>query len=252
MPHSSQESQCLQVDPKVTSLQATVKSQSSQVVPKVTISHSPQVMVPQQTTKPLAHSHICIGDICVFKIHNIWKIGKVLQFSYKDGKTLKARQCNETSLNITTVSKRVAVVCSWFHWYPPLSTNTFSICYGGDLSQSCLLNDYILTLSSDCLQSVQLETAAENAPKGILRSDSAKHKLACAKLISLSDEAIVCIEKTVHNLDKVDLTGASEVTEENDVETWKKYGCYRLTTTHKYHLCNDHLLTDIHMGAAKN
>ena len=83
---------------------------------------------------------------------------------------------------------------------------------------------------------MQLETAAENAPRGILRTDSAKHKLVCAKLISLSDEAIVCNEKAIHDLDKVDLTRASEATEASDVETWKKYGCYRLTTTHKYHL----------------
>jgi len=32
---------------------------------------------------------------------------------------------------------------------------------------------------------------------------------------------------------------------------WKKYGCFALTNLHKAHLSSDHLLDDIHMGAAQ-
>lgn len=32
---------------------------------------------------------------------------------------------------------------------------------------------------------------------------------------------------------------------------WKKYGCFVLTNLHKAHLCSDHLLDDIHIGAAQ-
>ena len=32
---------------------------------------------------------------------------------------------------------------------------------------------------------------------------------------------------------------------------WKKYGCFLFTNLHKAHLCTDHLLDDIHMGAAQ-
>ena len=209
-----------------------------------------QVQLPQGVAK---HQFINIGDVAVFTLQSKWRIGKVLQFFYQDAKTLKARQCNSATINIATVNKHVAVVCSWFDWHPPLSTNTYSICCAGIMPHSCSLNNYILTLSSECLQSVLLEKAAENISGGILYSDSAKHQLACAKLISLSEEALLCINRTAHStsFNKVDLTCSSEIVEESDIETWHKYGCYRLTAVYKSHLCNDQLLGDVHMGAVQ-
>ena len=96
-----------------------------------------------------------------------------------------------------------------------------------------------------------MEKETENCPKSILGIDTVKHQLVCAKLISLTDEALQSIERAVYiasSKNKVDLTCSAE----NSVnQQWKKYGCYNLTTTHKSHLCTGQLLDDIHMGAAQ-
>lgn len=62
---------------------------------------------------------IRIGDVCIFQIKQEWKIGKILHFYYQSGKTQKSQQCKETSINLTTNSKSIGVVCSWFSWHPP-------------------------------------------------------------------------------------------------------------------------------------
>ena len=102
----------------------------------------------------LTRQCICIDDLCVFKAQHKWRIGKILQFYYEDGKTQKAHQCNQTSLNITAINKRIAVVCSWFSWHPPLSVNTFLICFTSlNYPNYCSVNEYVLTLSLNCLKS---------------------------------------------------------------------------------------------------
>ena len=119
---------------------------------------------------------------------------------------------------------------------------------------SCSVNDYVLTVSNSCFKSVHMEKAAESCPQGILGRDIAKRRLVCAKLISLTDEALQSIEKTVHiasEKNKVDLTHTIEMGENVVTQTWKKYDCYSLTTTDKSHLCNGNLLNDIHMGATQ-
>ena len=80
----------------------------------------------QVNTLPTKLQTIKVGDICVFTNQGQWKNGKVLQFYYHEGKTQKARQCSQTCFNLTTISKGVSVVCSWFSWHPPLSLQTFS------------------------------------------------------------------------------------------------------------------------------
>ena len=50
------------------------------------------------------------GYFC-FNHQRKWKIGKVLHFCY-EGKTQKAHQCSQTSLDLTTKDKGVTVVCS--------------------------------------------------------------------------------------------------------------------------------------------
>ena len=99
-------------------------------------------------TDSLTRQYICIGHLCVFKAQHKWRIGKVLQFYYQDGKTQKACQCNQTSLNITAINKRIAVVCSWFSWYPQLSVNTFSIyCASLNYPNYCSVNDCFNTVT---------------------------------------------------------------------------------------------------------
>ena len=53
---------------------------------------------------------------------------------------------------------------------------------------------------------------------------------------------------------KIDLTSTTTIEERRETAaaiTWKKYGSYCLTTVHKLHLCTDHLLCDVYMGAAQ-
>ena len=178
-----------------------------------------------------------LGDICVFKTKEKWKIGKVLQFYYPDGKIQKARQCNLTSLNIQAVTKCVAVVCSWYSWHFPLSANTFSICYSqSPHDHSCPLNDYV--------------KETQYCPKSILGIDNAKHQLVCAKLI---DEALQSIERPIYiasSKNKVDLTIAVLKTLSiKDGRNMASY--YDLASTHKSHLCTGQLLDDICMGATQ-
>ena len=65
------------------------------------------------------------------------------------------------------------------------------------LTLSLLLFSEQLCFNS-VLKSVHKEKAAESCPQGILGRDIAKHQLVCAKLISLTDEALQSIERTVH------------------------------------------------------
>ena len=119
------------------------------------------------------------------------------------------------------------------------------------------MNDYVLTLSLNCLKSVHIENAAaEKFPQGILGSDASKHKLVCAKLISLFEEAVQSIERNMYitSDNKIDLTSTTTIEERSETAaaiTWKKHGSYSLTTVHKSHLCTDHLPCDVHMGAAR-
>lgn len=217
---------------------------------------------PQVSTLPQRRQSIQIGDICVFNNQRKWKIGKVLHFCHHEGKTQKARQCSQTSFDLTVKDKGVAVVCSWFSWHPPLSLLSFSLgSNGANVSQSCSISDYAFTLSSECFELLQTENPVDSAPQGILMNDAAKTQLMCAKVITLSNESLLYIEKNLLQItSNSDLVSVSKLKPDNrDAVTtgnksniiWKKYGCFALTNLHKAHLCSDHLLDDIHMGAAQ-
>jgi len=118
------------------------------------------------------------------------------------------------------MNKRVAVVCSWFDWYPPLSKITFSICC--ILSPLLFSEQLCFNMSNSCLKSVHMEKAAENYPQGILGRDTAKHQLVCAKLISLTDEALQSIKITVYTVSeesKVDLTHMTVIGDDSVTQT---------------------------------
>ena len=162
-----------------------------------TISSQAKTNSPQVFTLPTKLQNIQIGDICVFSMQGRRKIGKVLQFHFDEGKTQKAQQCSQTYFDLATNSKKVAVVCSWFSWHPPLSLQTFSLGNNEkDLSQSYPINNYVFTLSSRCFQLLQMEKPDGIVPQGILTNDVVKVELLCAKLITLSEESLLYIEKT--------------------------------------------------------
>ena len=195
-----------------------------------------------------------IGDVCVFLIQHEWRIGKVLQFYYPSGKGQKSQQCKETSINLTTNSKNIGVVCSWFSWHPPLSLQTYSLSSDDrTTSYSSLVSDYAFTLSDKCFKLIQAEESVD-VTQGVLLKDPAKIQLACAKYITLSEESVLYIQE---NLLSTCSSNPALQTDKHVMKidkknkVWKKYGCYQLTNIHKAHLCSDNLLDDIHIGAAQ-
>ena len=110
---------------------------------------------------------------------------------------------------------------------------------------------------------LQTETPVDGAPQSILTNDAAKTKLMCAKIITLSSESLLYIEKNLLQItSNNDLPSVSKLKLDNRYAVttgaknniiWKKYGCFALTNLHKAHLSigSDHLLDDIHMGAAQ-
>jgi len=87
---------------------------------------------------------------------------------------------------------------------------------------------------------LQTEKSIDSVPQGILINDAAKIQLMCAKLITLSNEALQYIEKIV--LQIANLSPDSKAKPENSGTTtigkktnmiWRRYGCYILTNLHK-------------------
>ena len=74
---------------------------------------------------PQVCTSITVGEICIFKCTKTWHIGKVLQFKFIQGKTMKLQQYHGISAKVETVG--LSVLCLWFKWHPPLATRTFSI-----------------------------------------------------------------------------------------------------------------------------
>ena len=121
-------------------------------------------------------------------------------------------------------------------------------------------------MSDRCFKLVQTEKSVD-VTESVLPKDAAKIQLACAKYITLSDECLLFIQENLsQNLpttcsNNPGLQTGNHVmkTENNKTipvsikknKVWKKYGCYQLTSLHKAHLSSDHLLDDIHIGAAQ-
>ena len=89
-------------------------------------------------------------------------------------------------------------------------------------------------------------------PQGILTNDVVKVELLCAKLITLSEESLLYIEKTFQadscdsaSISNVKPGGVTTGSKYNGI--WKKCSCFVLTNLHKAHLCADNLLDDIHI-----
>ena len=98
--------------------------------------------------------HISVGDICVFlecgKGDDEWTIGKILQFSYYQEKTKKARQYRGTTINVAE-SQGIGILCSWYAKLP-LEPRSFMV--DKELVHSYVpYQTYLCTiLTSDCLE----------------------------------------------------------------------------------------------------
>ena len=126
--------------------------QSKQPYSSSTKTISPQAKTnsPQVFTLPTKLQNFQIGDICVFAMQGRWKIGKALQFHFDEGKTQKVPQCSQTSFDLATNSKSVAVVCTWFSWHSPLSLQTFSLGNDEKTFHNPVQSIVVFTLSSRC------------------------------------------------------------------------------------------------------
>ena len=74
---------------------------------------------------PVVCSSIKVGDICVSKCTKAWHVGKVLQFKFIQGRTIKSQQYQGTSAKVETLG--FSVLCLWYMWHPSLTLQTFSI-----------------------------------------------------------------------------------------------------------------------------
>ena len=200
---------------------------------------------------------INIGDVCVFQKYRCgeWKIGKVLQFFYHSGKTPKAQQCKQTSMKfISDDTNNVSVVCTWFIWHAPLSLWTFVIS-PSSTSHHCVINEYAFTLTEGCFELQQMEDC--EADGSIIAQHSNRLKLACSYILIISEESMQFLEENLKRSDDECYVTEAEDCSLNIVGpgkgngVWKKYGCYQLTVQHRSQLLGNHLLCDIHIGAAQ-
>ena len=118
---------------------------------------------------------------------------------------------------MTAKDKGVTVVCSWFSWHPPLSLLSFSLGnYNANVSRSCLISDYAFTLSRECFELLQTENSIDSVSRSILTNDAAKTQLMCAKLITLSNESLLLIEKNLLQVtSNTDLASVSRLKPDN-------------------------------------
>ena len=200
---------------------------------------------------PVVCSSIKVGEICIFKCTKTWHIGKVLQFKFTQGKTMKLQQYQGTSAKVETVG--LSVLCLWYRWHPPLTIKTFSISWEEKQSFWPICT-YICTLYFSCFHNILHQEGNRGA---VVRcgGDDNNALLASAILFSLSDAAFSLVEelflKDGHSREVVSISDRDKQAVQTGISTWRHYGCYVLTKQHKSQLYGDQLLDDIHIGAAQ-
>ena len=202
---------------------------------------------------PAKHEIVRVGDVCIFQKKNStgWSMGKVLHFFYHTGKSGKAQQCKASSLNIDSNKDNTSVVCTLFHWHPPLSLQSYVLATKHDMNAATIfrLNDYVFTLSEKCFSILQTEEIP--AIPTVMMQNSLRIDLACAKHVTLSNDALQFLEDKLKNVIAIADEATSNDNDASTVPVWKKLGCYTLTSVHKVQLHRGHLLSDIHIGAAQ-
>jgi len=202
---------------------------------------------------PAKHEIVRVGDVCIFQKKNStgWSMGKVLHFFYHTGKSGKAQQCKASSLNIDSNKDNTSVVCILFHWHPPLSLQSYVLATEHDMTAATIfrLNDYAFTLSEKCFSILQTEEIP--AIPTVMKQNSLWIDLACAKHVTLSNDALQFLEDKLKNVIAIADEATSNDNDASTVPVWKKLGCYTLTSVHKVQLHRGHLLSDIHIGAAQ-
>ena len=222
---------------------------------------TPEIDVPL----PVVCDSIKVGDICIFKCTKTWHVGKVLQFKFTEGRTLKSQQYQGTSAKVVTAG--LGVLCSWYKCHPPLTLQTFSIsCDGEHLFWP--ISTYLCTLYFSCFHTILYAKCDDDISTVVrIKNNSDSTLLASAVILSLSDSAFSLVEElflkdgniSVSRNDTEISVSVSDISvsvseSRRDLDkcgTWKKYGCYVLTKQHKNQLYGDQLLTDIHIGAAQ-
>ena len=202
---------------------------------------------------PQVCTSISVGEICIFKCTKTWHIGKVLQFKFTQGKTMKLQQYHGTSAKVETIG--LGVLCLWFKWHPPLTPKTFSISWEEKQSFWPICT-YICTLYFSCFHSI-LHQESNHGAISKLRNDTNNALLATAILLSLNDATFSLVNelylKGYHSKELVSITDTDLDTRkvQTALSTWRHYGCYVLTKQHKNQLYGGQLLDDIHIGAAQ-
>ena len=140
-------------------------------------------------TKPHIAETVEIGDMCVFYKGNGVEIGRVLQFSHHEKKTISTNQYKGRVASIK--NKELGVLCTWFqetngmyrmcksehHSYLPLST------YMCTLTQQCFIpcvasksSNSIMTVQQNVTATLEEFTLTEDCKQFIIA-----HTMSCAK-----------------------------------------------------------------------
>ena len=152
-------------------------------------------------------------------------------------------------------TNNVSVVCTWFIWHAPLSLRIFVIS-PSSTSHHCVINEYAFTLTEGCFELQQMEDCEVDG--SIVAQHSNRLKLACSYILIISEESMQFLEENLKQSDDECYVTEAEDSSLNIIvgpgkgnAVWKKYGCYQLTVQHRSQLLGNHLLCDIHIGAAQ-
>ena len=205
---------------------------------------------------PTNRKRVKVGDVCVFRTDGInrWRLGKVLQFSYLNGKSKKVQQYIGLSADL---GSNIGVLCSWFNWHPPMAMSTFMLSTAS-IHEYIPLDAYMCTLTEKCFDSIEADTV-EKELTSIIATSPTNSQLISSKLLKLSGKTVDHIEKCIQSIDptlsKLQSIKKSDAHDCNlkskKDRSWKQYGCYNLTELHKSQLSGGHLLDDIHINAAQ-
>ena len=210
---------------------------------------------------PQVCKNIEVGDICVFKNFKTtpaWRLGKVLQFCYFQGKSMKIQQYKGLSVSLDRDCAEIGVLCSWFDWHPPKNLCTFSLANLNNSTHEFIpLDSYVCTISEGCFDDLEANSVEGELTSIITTANSAKANLISSKCITLSERALSHIEKYIPT---ITISSSEPLNiKENEIhntktkkdKTWKQYGYYKLTESHKSQLSGGQLLDDIHIDAAQ-
>lgn len=221
---------------------------------------------------PVVCNTIEVGNICVFKNAESWRIGKVLQFSYYKEKTKKSQQYSGNVVDLSKNFEHIGVLCSWFA--QPTCNNTLPVAEPSEMDVALLspnihskipvklslsvgeeahtfwpLTSYICSLSLKCFESVEGKAIEDSIMKA-----KNSFNLETAQHLTLKASSVLYIEELVKSR-TVSIDHKKNETKPSHrllKENWVTHGCIVLTTKDKQEILRGKQLNDMHVNAFQN